>query len=56
MTEFAPETKAQFDIMPGMSVEEIEDKLKGNTCGRRDTSCADQLAVAVRKAKEELSK
>lgn len=24
MTEFAPETKAQFDIMPGMSVEEIK--------------------------------
>lgn len=24
MTEFAPETKAQFDILPGMSVEEIK--------------------------------
>ena len=28
----------------------IEEKLKGNTCGRRDTSCADQLARAVREA------
>ena len=33
-----------------MTVEEIETKLKGNTCGFRDTSCADQLALAVRKA------
>ena len=48
--------KAISKLVEGMSVEEIEDKLKGNTCGRRDTSCADQLAVAVRKAKEELSK
>ena len=37
-----------------MKVEEIEEKLKGNTCGRRDTSCADQLARAVREAKEGL--
>ena len=48
--------RAISKLVEGMSVEEIEDKLKGNTCGRRDTSCADQLAVAVRKAKEELSK
>ena len=32
----------------------IEDKLKGNLCGLRNTSCADQLAIAVRKAYEEL--
>ena len=48
--------KAISKLVEGMSVEEIENKLKGNTCGRGDTSCADQLAVAVRKAKEELSK
>ena len=35
-----------------MSVDEIEAKLLGNTCGMRSTSCADQLAIAVRKAKE----
>ncbi|MBQ3915523.1 MAG: TSCPD domain-containing protein, partial [Ruminococcus sp.] len=29
-----------------------EDKLKGNTCGRRPTSCADQLCLAVREAYE----
>ena len=33
-----------------MTVEQIEDKLKGNTCGYKPTSCADQLAVAVREA------
>ncbi len=48
--------KAISKLVEGMKVEEIEEKLKGNTCGRRDTSCADQLALAVRQAKEELSK
>lgn len=44
--------KAIGKLVEGMSVAEIEKKLKGNTCGRRDTSCADQLAIAVREAKE----
>lgn len=44
--------KAISKLVDGMKVEEIEEKLKGNTCGRRDTSCADQLARAVREAKE----
>ena len=34
---------------------EIESKLLGNTCGRRPTSCTDQLAIAVRKAYEEIN-
>jgi len=42
--------KAISTLVEGMTVEEIEQKLKGNTCGFRSTSCADQLAVAVRKA------
>lgn len=33
--------------------EAIEEKLLGNTCGRRPTSCADQLAKAVRAAYNE---
>ena len=33
-----------------MSVSEIEEKLLGNTCGLKGTSCADQLAKAVREA------
>jgi len=45
--------KAISKLVDGMTVEEIENKLLGNTCGFKNTSCADQLAIAVRKAKEE---
>ncbi len=45
--------KAISKLVDGFTVEQIENKLKGNTCGWRNTSCADQLAIAVRKAKEE---
>lgn len=40
-------------LVEGMTVEEIEKKIGGIICGRRETSCADQLAKAVRKAYEE---
>ena len=40
--------KAIGILTDGMTVEEIEQKLAGNTCGFRNTSCADQLAKAVR--------
>lgn len=42
--------KAISKLLDGSTVEEIEEKLLGNTCGRRPTSCADQLAKAVREA------
>ena len=42
--------KAISALVDGMSVEDIERKLKGNTCGFKKTSCADQLAIAVREA------
>ena len=44
--------KAISKLVDGMTVEQIEEKLRGNTCGRRPTSCADQLAIAVRTAYE----
>lgn len=44
--------KAISKLVNGMSVNEIEAKLKGNTCGPRPTSCADQLARAVREASD----
>lgn len=44
--------KAVSKLVEGMTVEEIEAKLKGNTCGIRPTSCADQLCLAVREAYE----
>ena len=42
--------KAVSKLVDGMTVEQIESKLKGNTCGMKRTSCADQLAIAVRQA------
>ena len=32
----------------GMYVDEIAEKLEGITCGRRSTSCPDQLSKALR--------
>ena len=43
-------------LVEGMTVEEIEKKIGGIICGIRGTSCADQLAKAVRKAYEESKK
>jgi len=45
--------KAISTILDGWTVEQIENKVKGITCGRRPTSCSDQLATAVRQAYEE---
>ena len=42
--------KAISKLVDGMTVDTIEGYLKGNLCGRRPTSCADQLAKAVREA------
>ena len=44
--------KAVSKLVNGWTVEQIESVLKGNTCGRRPTSCADQLCIAVRAAYE----
>ena len=45
--------KAVPKLVNGMTVSQIEEVLGGITCGRRPTSCADQLAKAVAKALEE---
>ena len=42
--------KAISKLVDGWTVQEIEEKLRGNLCGDRGTSCADQLAIAVRQA------
>ena len=47
--------KAIAKLLEGETVEEIEEKLLGNTCGRRPTSCTDQLARAVRAAYNEIN-
>lgn len=45
--------KAIAKLVDGMTADQIAGILKGNTCGFRKTSCADQLATAVLKAKAE---
>ena len=45
--------KAVSKLVDGFTVDKIESVLLGNTCGRRPTSCADQLAKAVRQAYNE---
>lgn len=40
--------KAISTLLEGSTVDFIQEKLLGNTCGRRPTSCADQLAKAVK--------
>ena len=46
--------KAVSKLVDGWTVEQIEEALLGNTCGYKSTSCADQLARAVRLAYETL--
>lgn len=44
--------KAVSKLCDGMTVSYINEKLAGNICGMRNTSCADQLAKAVKAALE----
>ena len=45
--------KAISKVVDGMTVEQIEGFFFVNTCGMKQTSCADQLAKCVRQAYEE---
>ena len=42
--------KAVSKLVDGMSPDEINNILGGNTCGHRPTSCADQLSLAIDEA------
>lgn len=42
--------KAISKVVNGWTVEQIEEMFLGNTCGTKKSSCADQLALAVRAA------
>lgn len=44
--------KAIPALVNGLTVDEIEKKLSGITCGFKQTSCGDQLAKACREAYE----
>ncbi len=39
--------KAVSKLVEGKNAQEISDLLKGNTCGTKPTSCADQLSKAI---------
>ena len=42
--------KAIGKLVEGKDAKEIASILKGNECGNRGTSCADQLSIAIEKA------
>ena len=42
--------KAVSKLVAGQPVDRVVELLAGNTCGRRSTSCADQLAHALSEA------
>ena len=39
-------------LVEGLTVEEVEARIKGIRCGFKNTSCGDQLAIACREAFE----
>lgn len=41
-------------LVEGMDVDTVIARLEGTTCGMKATSCPDQLATALKKAKSEL--
>ena len=45
--------KAISKLVEGMEAEKLISILKGNKCGFKQTSCADQLAIAIEQALEE---
>lgn len=45
-------TQGVAALVEGLTVDEVEKRLKGIQCGMRGTSCVDQLATAVQEALE----
>ncbi len=39
-------------LVAGQKIDDVVSILEGNTCGRRTTSCADQMTIALREARE----
>lgn len=46
--------KSISKLVEGMTVDFITEKLGGITCGFKNTSCGDQLAIAVKEAYDSL--
>lgn len=47
-------TKGISKLVEGQDIDVIINKLQGTTCGMRNTSCPDQLAEALKSAKNNL--
>lgn len=47
--------KAIGRLVAGKKIDDVASMLEGNTCGRKDTSCADQLARALKTVEREES-
>ena len=45
--------KAIAKLVHGQRIDDVIALLEGNTCGRRSTSCADQMVRALREAQAE---
>lgn len=45
--------KAISKLVEGMPVAEVIERLAGNTCGNRSTSCADQMTLALEQAADQ---
>lgn len=45
--------KAIAKLVDGMTVAQINEKLAGTTCGKKSSSCSDQLVVAINNAVKE---
>ncbi len=45
--------KGISSLVNGMDIDDVIAKLEGTTCGMKSTSCPDQLAKALKKAKLE---
>ncbi len=41
-------------LVEGMDVDDVIARLEGTTCGMKNTSCPDQLAQALKQAKEHI--
>ena len=47
--------KAICKLIEGMDADKVAEILEGNTCGYKNTSCADQLSIALKQALAEQS-
>ena len=46
--------KGISSLVEGMDIDEVISRLEGTTCGPKNTSCPDQLAKALKEAKNSL--